>query len=127
VSTCDRFTQKKIDLEFDTFTPPLILLFIKVLGSFLPRKRSTSNQDHPKQSLFWTSFHRRNSNQGQKAVSAQHFECFLIDATVNSSVNSPESFPLSQPPCMYLEHGQLQEAEAKWIASACESDARAST
>jgi hypothetical protein len=36
-----------------------------------------------------------------------------IDATVNSSANSPDSFPLRQPPRMYLEHGQLQEAEVK--------------
>jgi hypothetical protein len=67
-TTGDRFTQKKI--EFDTVTPPLILLFIKVVGRFLPRRRSTSsfastsNQDYPKYLLFWTSFHWRNSNQG---------------------------------------------------------------
>jgi hypothetical protein len=102
----DRFTQKKIDLKFDTVTPPLTLLFIKVVGRFLPRKRSTSsfastsNQDHPNYSLFWTGFHRRNSNEGQKAVLAQHFECVLIGATVNS----PEFFVLSQPPRTYLEH-----------------------
>jgi hypothetical protein len=70
MSTSDRFTQKKIDLEFDTFTPPLILFVIEAVGRLLPRKKSTSNfaptsnQNHPKYSLFWTSFHRRNSNQG---------------------------------------------------------------
>jgi hypothetical protein len=111
VNTCDYFTQKKIDIEFDTFTPLLILLFIQVVRRFLPRKRptssfaSTSNQGHPKYSLFWTRLHRRNSNQASKAVSVQHFECFFIDATVNSSVDSPESFPLNQPPRMYLQHG----------------------
>jgi hypothetical protein len=63
VNTCDRFTQKKIDLEFDPFTPPLSLLFITVVGRFLPGKRSTSNfaptsnQGHLKYLLFWTSFH----------------------------------------------------------------------
>jgi hypothetical protein len=42
-------------------------------------------------------------------------------------VNSPEFFVLSQPPRTYLEHCWLQEAEVKWTAPVCKSDAWAST